>query len=343
MELSEQEEACMEEQKGGGQWTQPRADGWEIQQAAEERLGVTPTLGGGVPALLGISEEEWAGGEGAIGSYVKKPDRVVRHTPIWRGGRSLRAALSSSEPWGGLPRGQAVPMAASVMGLGASPILRADPSYSLSHVVSRLQAAARDGSRRPGAAAGWSQMHRRARPGWPSVSKPRPCEGEGTTLTFILTCASSIWASPERQEALCNLQAPRRTWRPLESPGEPSIGGAERTTEDRRELGPVCLLPRKQERQFGEPEESTGGQPWCRSGESIYRFSAFNASAEGKMQLLAAGGPPGTLRNVRSKETWSCGPYASTMRTSSPAVWCPARCHMQRWSCKRCLAERLPV
>lgn len=64
MELSEQEEACMEEQKGGGQWTQPRADGWEIQQAAEERLGVTPTLGGGVPALLGISEEEWAGGEG---------------------------------------------------------------------------------------------------------------------------------------------------------------------------------------------------------------------------------------------------------------------------------------
>lgn len=77
-------------------------------------------------------------------------------------------------------------------------------------------------------------MHRRARPGWPSVSKPRPREGEGTTLTFILTCASSIWASPERQEALCNLQAPRRTWRPLESPGEPSIGGAERTTEDRR-------------------------------------------------------------------------------------------------------------
>lgn len=51
MELSEQEEACREEQKGGEQWTEPRADGWEIQQAAEERLGVMPTLRGGVPAL----------------------------------------------------------------------------------------------------------------------------------------------------------------------------------------------------------------------------------------------------------------------------------------------------
>ena len=39
------------------------------------------------------------------------------------------------------------------MGLGTSPILRADPSYSLSHVTSRLQAAAWEGSRRPGAAA----------------------------------------------------------------------------------------------------------------------------------------------------------------------------------------------
>ena len=81
---------------------------------------------------------------------------------------------------------------------------------------------------------GWSQPHRRARPGWPSVSKPRPREGEGTTLTFTLTCAASIWASPERQEALCNLQAPRRTRRPLESPGEPSIGAVERTAENRQ-------------------------------------------------------------------------------------------------------------
>lgn len=64
MELSGQEEACREEQEGGEQWTQPRADGWEIQQAAEERLGVMPTLGSGVPALLGTPEEEWAGGEG---------------------------------------------------------------------------------------------------------------------------------------------------------------------------------------------------------------------------------------------------------------------------------------
>ena len=71
---------------------------------------------------------------------------------------------------------------------------------------------------------------------------------------------------------------------------------------------------------------------------SIYRLRAFSVSAEGKTQLLAAGGPPGTLQNVRSKETRSCGPGASAVRTSSPAC-----CHTQRWSCKRCPEERLPV
>lgn len=46
MELSGQEEAWGEEQKGGEQWTGVKgADGWEIQQAGEERLGVMPTLG----------------------------------------------------------------------------------------------------------------------------------------------------------------------------------------------------------------------------------------------------------------------------------------------------------
>ena len=32
----------------------------------------------------------------------------------------------------------------------------------------------------------------------------------------------------------------------------------------------------------------------------------FKESPKAKMQLLAAGGPPSTLRNVRSKEMWSC-------------------------------------
>lgn len=44
---------------------------------------------------------------------------------------------------------------------------------------------------------------------------------------------------------------------------------------------------------------SAGGQLWCRNRASICNFKE---SPEAKTQLLAAGGPPGMLRNVRAKE-----------------------------------------
>ena len=84
-----------------------------------------------------------------------------------------------------------------------------------------------------------------------SISKPRPREGEGTALTFTLSWAASIGASPERQEA-----GPGGRSNPQE---EQSIGGTERTG------GVGTAKPRLGRSQAGVLQEASGGRRGTRT------------------------------------------------------------------------------
>ena len=173
---------------------------------------------------------------------------------------------------------------------------------------------------------GWSQPHRRAWPGWPSVSKPRPHEGEGTTLTFILTCAASIWASPEKQEALCNLQAPRRTWRPLESPGEPSIGGVERTAEDRQGrhgkvlTGWIAGRGALGSRLGGSAGPSGGRLGWWASADPLSRTGGWGGGLVHPEKITQSEASGGGVRPL-ILEAW---PLANGVQARSPSPTRPS-------------------
>ena len=191
---------------------------------------------------------------------------------------------------------------------------------------------------------GWSQPHRRAWPGWPSVSKPRPHEGEGTTLTFILTCAASIWASPEKQEALCKLQAPRRTWRPLESPGEPSIGGVERTAEDRQGrhgkvlTGWIAGRGALGSRLGGSAGPSGGRLGWWASADPLSRTGGWGGGLVHPEKITQSEASGGGVRPL-ILEAW---PLANGVQALLPQ---PHQALCTRWLLRGCFSpeEFLPA